>query len=67
MWAVISGILGISVVLALAETLYKEIRDKPGPPEKLEGGDYVASSSKKSPYYSGPAKDILNQIKKLVK
>jgi len=67
MWGAIAGILGISVVLALAETLYKEVRDRPGPPEKLEGRDYVAPSSKKSPYYSGPAKDVLKHVKKLRK
>jgi len=67
MWGVISGILGVSVVLALAETLYKDVRNRPGPVEKLEGKDYVPPSSKKSQYYSGPAKDIFNQAKKLRK
>ena len=67
MWGVITGVLGISVVLALAETLYKEVRHRPGPLEKLEGRDYVPPSSKNSQYYSGPAKDVLNQAKKLRK
>ena len=66
MWGVVTGILGISVILALAETLYKEVQNRPGPPEKLEGRDYVPPSGRRS-QYSGPAKDVLNQAKKLRK
>ena len=69
MWATIAGILGVSVVLACAETLYREIRNRPPPPERLESKDFKApqSDSKKQQRYGGLAKDILGRVKNLRK
>ena len=42
MWATVAGILGVSVVLACVDTLYKELRKRPPPPDRIESESYKA-------------------------
>ena len=72
MWGTVVGILGASVVLACADTLYKEIRNRPPPPDRIESEKFKAPeadlrSARSTKQYSGIAKDIFNRVKNLRK
>lgn len=69
MWATVAGVLGISVVLAAAETLYRDMKNRPPPPERLESKDFKASEAdvKASKRYEGFAKDILGRLRNFKK
>ena len=68
MWATIAGVLGVSVVLACAETLYRDLKNRPPPPERLESESFKApSGSKGGRRYNGMAKDVLKGFKRFMK
>ena len=72
MWATVAGILGVSIVLACADTLYKELKNRPPPPDRIESDKFKATeadlrSARSRQQYNGLAKDVLGRIKNLIK
>lgn len=72
MWATIAGVLGMSIVLACADTLYKEIKNRPPPPDRIESEKFKASeadirSARSNQQYNGFAKDILGRVRRILK
>lgn len=66
MWGAVAGILGVSVVLACADVLVREFWNRPPPPERIEDRQAASRPERSRPNtYSGPARDVLNRVKRM--